>query len=274
MDRLLALGDVAASSHLTTIDGRQFHWLEAGAGEPLLLLHGAGGGGANWYRLLGPLSQRYRVLAPDLPGFGLSDAIDARPPLGLQVATLLREWLSSLGIGSVNVAGTSFGGLAALRLPTLIETPRIIVIDSVGLSRAMSWRLRLATLPFIASLVVAPTRRGTRLLLHHVLTAGRLPRAHELALTDYLYESARGGDRRRMARAFTLFAARGAQRDVVSPSELAALAGRMQVIWGALDDFLPMAQVGDVRIIPDAGHSPNWENPAELLRVMTEFLNA
>ncbi len=49
-------------------------WRSWGAGPPLVLLHGASGSWTHWIRNVLPLAARFRVLAPDMPGFGDSDA--------------------------------------------------------------------------------------------------------------------------------------------------------------------------------------------------------
>ena len=282
MQRLLELGAADCKRNFASVDGQRIHYLESGSGPTLLLLHGAGGGAANWYRLIAPLSQHYRVLIPDLPGYGFSDAIEPRAPLGQQVADLVARWLHALGVRQAHVAGTSFGALVALRLAELIDVGRIVITDAVGLSSRMSWLLRLGTLPLVSRFVVAPTRRGTRALLRRVLTAAPLDPVHEDALTDYLYWSARHGDVAMMARAFSRFAGRSGQRDVITTEQLAVLADRLLVVWGEQDGFLPIAHVQEscrlagcnpIRIIPGAGHSPNWEQPDLLLNVIQEFLS-
>ncbi|HSJ05126.1 MAG TPA: alpha/beta fold hydrolase, partial [Longimicrobiales bacterium] len=68
MERLLQRGGSRARGVLGKGPGA-LHHLEEGAGPPVVLLHGGSGGGANWFRLFAPLARRYRVLAPDLPGF-------------------------------------------------------------------------------------------------------------------------------------------------------------------------------------------------------------
>jgi 4,5:9,10-diseco-3-hydroxy-5,9,17-trioxoandrosta-1(10),2-diene-4-oate hydrolase len=281
MSQLLALGGASCQSAFTFQDGRRLHYLETGAGPPIVLLHGAGGGAANWYRLIPPLSAHFRVLVPDLPGYGLSDAIEPGPLLGHQVAGVIANWLSAIGVGRTHVMGTSFGGLVALRLPAHFDVDRVICVDSVGLSKHISFLLRLATLPLVAPWVVAPSRIGTRVMLRHVLTSSRLPREHENALVDYLYASARGADRRMLARAFAQFAGPDGQREVLSEAELTLLRERLLVIWGERDTFLPVTDVVQacalagckaVRMIPRAGHSPNWEQPEQLLKEIRDFL--
>jgi pimeloyl-ACP methyl ester carboxylesterase len=281
MRRLLAREDVEYRGGFSSLAHGRLHYLDAGTGLPLLLLHGASGGGANWYRLIAPLARQRRVLAPDLPGFGFSDASAAAHPLGRHVARIMAEWLHSLGIQRVDVAGTSFGGLVALRLPEYFDVRRLVIIDSVGLSRRLPLLLRLGTLPILARLAASPSRRGTRALLRYVFTASRLPAEHEAALLDYLYYSARRGDPAAMARALVLFAGWRGQRDVVEPDRLRALGPRLLLVWGERDAFLPindaqracaLAGCRAVHIIPGAGHSPNWERPELVRKAITEHL--
>ena len=118
-------------------------------------------------------------------------------------------------------------------------------------------------------------------MLRHALTATRLQPEHEQALVNYLYASARRSDARTMARAFVRFAGLHGQRDVLTAAELRAIADRLLMVWGERDKFLPVSDVkrtaalagcAEVRMIPRAGHSPNWENPDALLEVISEFL--
>ena len=71
-----------------------------------------------------------------------------------------------------------------------------VVANTVGLTPQLPWLLRLGTLPLVARLAVAPSRRGTRWLLRHALTAGGLPALHEEALLAYLLASAQRTDGR------------------------------------------------------------------------------
>ena len=81
MERLLAIGGVPVERRFVPMGDGALHVLEAGKGDPLVLLHGAGGGAANWFGVIEGLTDRFRLLAPDLPGFGLSDPIDLTSPL-------------------------------------------------------------------------------------------------------------------------------------------------------------------------------------------------
>ncbi len=280
MQKLLALGGAQVERHVSIFPTGPFHSITAGHGRPLLLLHGASGGGANWYRLIGGLARSRRVLAPDLPGFGFSAAIEPEAPVGGQIAELLADWLRSIGIEEADVVGTSFGGLVALRLTQCFAVRRLVLIDAVGLAPTLPGKLRVLALPFVARLAAQPSRLGTRLLLRHVLTAGGLDEVHENALVDYLHASARHGDVHMVARGFRQFAA-GIQQEAVTQAELNALRDRTLILWGERDTFLPVAEFeracalagcAPVRIIPGAGHSPNWEAPQLVLHEIENFL--
>lgn len=113
----------AAMLESKTVDakGIRTSYLDAGSGEPVLMLHGSGpgvSGTANWQRNIGPLSQRFRVLAPDIVGFGATERPD-------DVVYSLRTWtdhvwafLDALGIERTAIVGNSLGGRIALQMAT------------------------------------------------------------------------------------------------------------------------------------------------------------
>jgi len=280
MRRLLELGGVQAASRFITVEHTTLHYLEAGSGPPMLMLHGAGGGAANWYRLLGPLSKQHHVIAVDLPGFGHSDSIAPERPLGCQVARLLAQMLEQIGFAPVRLVGTSFGGLVAMRLAQRIDVASIVLIDGAGLGRAASVRLKTACMPLFQRLALKQTHAGARFTLRNILIHGRLPEPHESALTDYIHASAENTNLRHLGRAYSLFGGWRGQAEVLSADELTALAPRTLILWGEKDSFLPLPRAGiagalaagaQLRMIPGVGHSPNWEAPDEVLRVMQDF---
>jgi pimeloyl-ACP methyl ester carboxylesterase len=272
MNRLLEAGGSSAVS--VGPGGAGLHHLEEGSGQPVVLLHGGSGGGANWFRLLAPLSRTFRVLAPDLPGFGLSPHIEPVRPLGSAAAGVLHLWLEEHDIAGAILAGTSFGGLAALRLA--LRSPGrvagLLLLDAAGLGREIHPAVRIAALPGLTRLGVAPTRRGTRALFRLLLTSDRsaFPPGQQEALIRYLHESARAAGTPYLAATLRAFATPRGQREVATPAELAALQCPVSFVWGALDRFLPVAHAraaarhcaeASTVIVPGAGHSPNWERP-------------
>lgn len=286
MSALLDVAGVAPRSRIDRIAGRDLHCLTIGQGPPLVLLHGAGGGAANWYRLLGPLSERFRVLAPDLPGFGLSERVSASgsASLGGDAALLLGKWLSEVVGTRVDLVGTSFGGLAALRLaqqrPDSVR--RLILLDSVGLGRHLPFAVRAAAVHGAGRLLLSPSRFGTEWLFRHLLVADAraFPRAEKAALLDYLTACAHTCAAT-LRGAFARFAGPRGQREILTDDELRGLGQRTLVLWGERDRFLPvdhgrraarLVPRSDFHAIPDAGHSPNWEKPSAVVEHILSFL--
>ena len=104
----LRLGSVEAN-------GIRFAYLVGGEGEPLLLLHGFGGDKDHWTRFARHLTDSYRVIAPDLPGFGESSRDPAaRYDVPAQIERL-EAFVSALGLDSFHIAGNSMGGAIAGR---------------------------------------------------------------------------------------------------------------------------------------------------------------
>lgn len=103
---------------------KEIFFAEAGAGPTVVMLHGGGPGASgvtNYSRNIDALSQRYRVIVPDMPGYGASDKrIDTTDPFGY-LADAIRALLDELDIDTAHLVGNSYGGAAALRLA--LDTP-------------------------------------------------------------------------------------------------------------------------------------------------------
>jgi 4,5:9,10-diseco-3-hydroxy-5,9,17-trioxoandrosta-1(10),2-diene-4-oate hydrolase len=117
---------------------------ETGDGPPVLLLHGGGPGAsgvANYHRNITALAKEYRVIVPDLPGYGRSTkGVDGADPFGY-LADAIRGLLDQLGIDKAHMVGNSYGGACALRLA--LDTPdrvdRMVLMGpgGIGTTRAL-----------------------------------------------------------------------------------------------------------------------------------------
>ena len=89
-------------------------WRVWGNAQPLVLLHGASGSWTHWIRNIAPLATRFRVLVPDLPGFGDSD-LPYEPRTAEMLADLVASGLDAVLSPSMefDMAGFSFGGIIA-----------------------------------------------------------------------------------------------------------------------------------------------------------------
>ena len=104
----------------TVVDGLATGYLEAGDGDPIVLLHGGEFGASaefGWERNIAALAAHYRVLAPDMLGFGLSakviDFVDGR---GMRIRHVAR-FCAALGIESAHFVGNSMGAINLLPTP-------------------------------------------------------------------------------------------------------------------------------------------------------------
>ncbi len=86
---------------------------EGGKGEPVVLVHGFGAAADTWNRFAGRLTKRYRVIAPDLPGWGASTRLEAESYGYSSQVERLHQFLALLGLGRVHLVGHSMGGFIA-----------------------------------------------------------------------------------------------------------------------------------------------------------------
>jgi len=103
-------------------DGQHYAYLEGGQGEPLMLLHGFGGNKDTFTRVSRFLVKRYRVIIPDIIGFGESahpSQADYSPPAQVE---RLRALSQALSLKNLHLGGNSMGGQIALRYAALYPT--------------------------------------------------------------------------------------------------------------------------------------------------------
>ena len=114
----------------------RLRYLESGAGEPLVLVHGLGSNAMqDWGRLIPPLGRHYHVYAPDLPGFGRSErpaAADYGIPMQVEA---VRAFMAGVGVSRARVVGNSMGGWIVARLagehPELVQ--RLVAVAPAGM---------------------------------------------------------------------------------------------------------------------------------------------
>lgn len=115
----------ALTEHTVTVHGKPIFYAEAGTGPAVVMLHGGGPGASgvsNYSRNIDALANHYRVIVPDMPGYGRSTkGVDQSDPFGY-LADMMRGLLDQLDIGTAHLIGNSYGGAAALRLA--LDTPR------------------------------------------------------------------------------------------------------------------------------------------------------
>lgn len=112
----------------------RIHYIVAGSGRPVVLLHGLGMSGLSWGSYIPALAQRNRVYAIDLLGFGSSDHPDVDYSVALQTE-FVRGFLDAERLQQVDLFGVSMGGFVALNFARLYpeRVRRLIAADAAGI---------------------------------------------------------------------------------------------------------------------------------------------
>jgi 2-hydroxymuconate-semialdehyde hydrolase len=258
------------------VGGRRVHVLEAGDGPAVVLLHGSGAGttaAGAWAPLAAALAGRHRVIAPDLAGFGRSEALPrhGRGPWTAQVL----ELLDALGVERFAAVGNSAGGAIALSLASARPraVTRLVAVGTLG--RAMPLPPGLDAL-----WAYQPSRAGARELLELLF--------HDpAAVTDAAVEARLQATLEPAPRAAypTMFPPpreRWVRDLALSDAELASIAAPVLLVHGAHDRVVPLHEaalplldlLADVRlhVFGACGHATPVERRTEFNRIVTTFL--
>ncbi|WP_067904992.1 alpha/beta fold hydrolase [Nocardia vaccinii] len=169
-----------AAGRTVQVDDREIFVTEAGDGPVLVLLHGGGPGASglsNYSRNIDALARQFRVIVPDLPGYGGSTKrIDQSDPFG-DLAAAVGGLLDALNIPSAHLIGNSYGAAAALRLamdrPEKVQRLILMGPGGVGTTRALPTRGLQALLSYYGGQGPARDKLATfinRYLVHDAST--------------------------------------------------------------------------------------------------------
>jgi pimeloyl-ACP methyl ester carboxylesterase len=269
----------------TMLHGRAVTYAEAGAGPVLLLVHGIAGGYENWRDVIDPLSRRYTVVAPDLPGHGASAAGNGDYSIG-GLAVGLRDLLVALGHERATLVGHSLGGGIAMQLayqfPELAE--RLVLVSSGGLGPEVSLVLRAAALPGseLCIRATAQTANWAGAAVRRGLAKVGLRPTTDVAEVARGYASLADPDRRAAFLATLRSVINvGGQRIDASDRMYLAAGIPLLIVWGARDPIIPVSHgerahkaiAGSrLEIFDGVGHIPQLEAPARFVEVLERFL--
>ena len=138
-DRLVRKVGVPVQRKVVLAGDVRTTYYEAGSGEPLVLLHGAAAGGLYWFPVIGPLAQGFRVVVPDLVGYGETEKPHARYDRPL-FSDWFARFLDAVAIHRAHLVGLSQGGAIAVQFahdwPDRID--RLVLVSPAGLGRRIS----------------------------------------------------------------------------------------------------------------------------------------
>lgn len=255
-----------------TIYGVKIHYVEAGSGPVVILLHGLGGNTTNWVLNTKVLAEKYRVIVPDQVGFGRSD----KPFINYRIATyvdFLDRLYKELKIERASLVGNSMGGWVAasyaLAHPEKVE--RLVLVDAAGFAPPADFDVRQL------SALNPTTREGMKQLATLVFYNKQLftsDAAIDLMLTQRLT----AGDGYTIQQLTESIA----RREDMLDNRLSAIKQPTLIIWGRNDGLTPLAQYGErfkkeipgsqLLVFDQCGHVPQFEKPAEFNAAVLKFL--
>lgn len=267
---------------------REVFLAETGTGPAVVLLHGGGPGAsgvANYSANIDALAERFRVIVPDLPGYGRSskgssNGIDQSDPFG-SLAGAVRGVLDALGLDRAHLVGNSYGGSAALRLaldsPGRVDRLVLMGPGGIGTTRA----LPTPGLNRLLSYYPNPSRAKLEEFIREYLVhdGASVPdaaiEARYQASIDP--EVVANPPLRRPKSLRTLW-----RMDLTRDPRLRGLATRTLVLWGVNDKVnrpaggprlattMPNC---DLLMVAGTGHWVQWERAELFNRVVTDFLS-
>lgn len=275
---------IKVEERFAEVDSIKIRYLTAGSGPAILLLHGVGDSALDWQWIMPRLADRFRLIAPDLPGYsiGAGNGIVHTPA---NYSRLLWMFVRELGLSPVTVVGNSLGGMVAIRmvLENPGQVPALVLVDSAGLGKIINPMMIIALTP-AGDLAMAATATWTGGWLHSGFRSLILFANPWRAPQEWLQEQYRlsGISSFRTAvldvlRHTTDFTG---QSETVT-DDLPKVDIPTLVLWGRHDRVVPtshgqkaveMLKAGRLEIFPDCGHVPHIENPARFSEVLGNFL--
>jgi pimeloyl-ACP methyl ester carboxylesterase len=255
----------------TKIDNLLVRYLDKNkSGIPLLLLHGLGGSIESWSNNINFLSTKFRVIALDLPGFGLSD----KPKISYSIkfyVNFLEKFIKRIKLSHLFIIGSSLGGHIAVEfaLKNRKKVDKLILISPAGaLPKSFKGTRELKR---YIGIVNARSSRDIGKILTSIDSSIVNP-----SYADSVYKrlSLPG------AKEAFISALKGSANAQRYNDQLEKIDTRMLLIWGKKDRMVPLKFIkpfiehGDSRIIiiENCGHRPHVENPKLFNKVVKDFL--
>lgn len=244
------------------------HYFTGGEGEPLVVVHGGGGGAEAWLPSAAELCRHYRIYVPDLPGFGRSQPMEGDFGIS-EFVEFLEDFTRSLGLKRFHLVGHSIGGSIALhyalKFPHKIS--KLVLVSSMFLGKEIAlWVRVLSSCVFCRSLGVAAVNvfKAVKWLVGLVYAPFQF--VNFLSMTQI-----------NLGKIVATFE----EQVEALLSQLSKLIVPTLLVWGADDGIVPVSNsYAAAELIPDCqlhvfegcGHSAHKEKIKEFSHLLTGFL--
>lgn len=238
-------------------------YIRAGAGAPLILLHGNGHSWHEFADVIAPLSQRYDVIAWDMPGHGRSG--DIAPDTSIETyAAILGDVIAGLQLKAPAILGSSVGGVIAAAHGSAGGDASALILMETQFRAADWWR---------KAWPVVETMFGTPAQTRETVQA-RLKRTLDDALLDRW-------NRDRIRAGANLMGVMAAIAAFDVAAALPKLSAPTLLLFGDAGPTVDMAEAmravtpnAALNVIPDAGHFVSIDRPKAFVAAVAGFLDA
>ncbi|RZL80392.1 MAG: alpha/beta fold hydrolase [Rhodococcus sp. (in: high G+C Gram-positive bacteria)] len=260
------------------VNGIATNYHDEGEGAPVVLIHGSGPGvtaWANWRTTIPVLAKNYRVIAPDVLGFGYTERPDGVEYNSATWTDHLVGFLDALGLERVSIVGNSFGGSLALRIAT--EHPdrvdKLVLMGSVGVPFEITAGLD-------AVWGFEPSLPAMRKLLD-VFAYDRSLVNDELAELR-LAAATRPGVQEAFSAMFPAPRQQGVDEMAVDEDRIAALDHETLIVHGRDDQVIPLSnslrlleliERSQLHVFGRCGHWVQIEHSVRFSRLVSQFLS-
>ena len=257
----------AFTEEMVDVGGTKIQVIKGGSGEPLVLLHGAGGN-SGWLNYVQALSDKFTVYMPNHPGYGKSDRPEWLETMA-DLASFYTWFLEEQGLEGTRAIGFSMGGWLASEIAANCRHAfsKLMLVDAAGIQPKRGE---------IADIFIISPAQVTELLFHDPKQAPE-------------YESIYGGEptpeQADIAERNREMAVRLCWKPYMYDPRLPGLLSRVsiptRIVWGANDRLIPLecGQMfnqaipdSDLVVISDCGHVPQVEKTEEFVKTALDFL--
>jgi len=273
VDDIKKMGLVENDPRFIEINGVNTHFRRRGAGEELLLIHGFGSSTYTWREVVDSLARDFEVDAIDLPGFGLSQALNTTPTVEAYV-DFLNDFMQMLCIDDAVFMGNSFGGeiswRLALKYPHRVRA--LILVDAAGYPHESPAIFKLLRVPLLSEMIAGLNAKWiVQKNLQQVFVDDDL--VTDAVVDNYYYRLLKAGNRETVL-------ARARMKSDTHYKALPQIRQPTLIIWGENDSWIPVefahrfaADIprAQLAILPNCGHVPQEEKPEEVARLAREF---
>ena len=255
-----------------TVDGNRTRYLELGKSKrTIALIHGLGASAERWVGIMPMLAEHYRIIAPDLVGFGYSDkpAVDYTPEF---FTDFLAKFFEALNISGVHMIGSSLGGQIAADFTSAHDAfvKKLVLVSPSGMMKHST-----SALDMYIMAAMFPNENNARRAFAAMERSGK---KIDKEITHRFVEMMKLSNAKRAFMSTLL----GLKESDVITAKLKNIMTPTLLVWGADDPVIPIkyadmfvSSIHDCKlhVMAKCGHTPYVQYPDKFSKTVLDFLD-